>query len=152
MEKFNRVLRGYDPNEVNAFLDHVIVQVEKMVTEIKEKDEEIVSLKAQIVEQEQLKNKIANYERVEQTLNRAIFMAEKTSEQMKLSAHKEAEVILEDAKKNASRIVNEALLHAERTEMEANMLRRNINIFKRRIKSIIEEQLQAVEEIEKVEF
>jgi len=152
MEKFNRVLRGYDPEEVNAFLDHVITQVEKMIVEIKDKDEEIVALKAQLVEQEQLKSKLANYEKIENTLNRAIFMAEKTSEQMKINAHNEAEVILEDAKKNASRIVNEALLRAEKTEMEANMLRRNINIFKRRIRAIVEEQLQAVEEIDKVEF
>ena len=60
--------------------------------------------------------------------------------------------LMDDAKKNASRIVNEALLRAEKTEMEANMLRRNINVFKRRIKAIIEEQLESVEEIDKVEF
>ena len=35
MEKFNRTLRGYDPVEVNAFLDQVIGQVEKMVSEVK---------------------------------------------------------------------------------------------------------------------
>ena len=38
MEKFNRTLRGYDPEEVNKFLDQVIVQVEKMVADIQEKD------------------------------------------------------------------------------------------------------------------
>ena len=152
MEKFNRVLRGYDPDEVNNFLDHVIAEVEKMVSEIKAKDEEIVSLKAELVKQDSLKRKLANYERLEDTMNKAIFMAQKTSEQMKVNAHNEAQLIMDDAKKNASRIVNEALLRAEKTEMEANMLRRNINVFKRRIKAIIEEQLESVEEIDKVEF
>ena len=135
MEKFNRVLRGYDPDEVNNFLDHVIAEVEKMVSEIKAKDEEIVSLKAELVKQDSLKSKLANYERLEDTMNKAIFMAQKTSEQMKVNAHNEAQLIMDDAKKNASRIVNEALLRAEKTEMEANMLRRNINVFKRRIKT-----------------
>lgn len=152
MEKFNRVLRGYDPDEVNNFLDHVIAEVEKMVSEIKAKDEEIVSLKAELVKQDSLKSKLANYERLEDTMNKAIFMAQKTSEQMKVNAHNEAQLIMDDAKKNASRIVNEALLRAEKTEMEANMLRKNINVFKRRIKAIIEEQLESVEEIDKVEF
>ena len=152
MEKFNRVLRGYDPDEVNNFLDHVIAEVEKMVSEIKAKDEEIVSLKAELVKQDSLKSKLANYERLEDTMNKAIFMAQKTSEQMKVNAHNEAQLIMDDAKKNSSRIVNEALLRAEKTEMEANMLRRNINVFKRRIKAIIEEQLESVEEIDKVEF
>ena len=35
MEKFNRTLRGYDPDEVNSFLDKVIGQVEGMVSQIK---------------------------------------------------------------------------------------------------------------------
>ena len=44
MEKFNRTLRGYDPEEVNSFLDKVIAQVEDMVSEIKIKDEKISML------------------------------------------------------------------------------------------------------------
>ena len=62
------------------------------------------------------------------------------------------EIIMEDAKKNASRIVNEALLRAEKTEMETAMLRKNINVFKRKLKDIIESQLEIVDDIEKVEL
>ncbi len=152
MEKFSRTRKGYDPEEVNNFLDQVISQVERMIQESKVKDAEIESLKKAVNENEALKQKLANYERIETTLNRAIFMAEKTSEQMKLAAHKEREVILEDAKSNASRIVNEALLRAERTEMEADNLKRNINIFKRRLRNIIEEQLKNVDEIDQIEM
>ena len=89
---------------------------------------------------------------MESTLNKAIIMAQKTSEQIKVSAIKESETLIEDAKTNASRIVNEALLRAEKTEMEANMLRRNINVFKRRLKDIIQSQMDAINDIEKVDF
>ena len=41
MEKFNRTLRGYDPVEVNAFVDQFIGQVEKMVSEGRAKDAKI---------------------------------------------------------------------------------------------------------------
>jgi len=152
MEKFNRTLRGYDPVEVNAFVDQVIGQVEKMVSESKAKDAKINELKSLEAENDRLKEKLAQYERMESTLNKAILMAQKTSEQMKMTAIKESETILEDAKRNASRIINEALLRAEKTEMEANMLKRNINIFKRRLRSIIEAQLEMVNDIEKVDF
>lgn len=152
MEKFNRTLRGYDPVEVNAFLDQVIGQVEKMVSEGKIKDAKIRELKNVELENKALREKLMQYERMENTLNKAILMAQKTSEQIKLNAIKESETILEDAKRNASRIVNESLLRAEKTEMEANMLKRNINIFKRRLRSIIEEQLEMVNDIEKVDF
>lgn len=159
MEKFNRTLRGYDPEEVNKFLDQVILQVEKMVSELKVKDKEIAlrdekiaKLTEAIEKTSHMRDKLAQYERMENTLNRAIVMAQKTSDQIKSNAHKESEIILEDAKNNASRIVNESLLKAEKAEMEANMLKRNINIFKRKLRGIIETQLEMVEDIEKVDF
>lgn len=152
MEKFTRTLRGYDPDEVNHFIDQVISQVEIMVNDIKSKNKKIAELSSLEEENVKLKEKLATYERMEGTLNRAILMAEKTSEQIKLSAHQESETIINDAKRNANRIVNDALLRAEKTEMEADMLRRNIAIFKRKLKSIIEAQLDMVNDIEKVDF
>lgn len=152
MEKFTRTLRGYDPDEVNHFIDQVISQVEIMVNDIKSKNKKIAELSSLEEENAKLKEKLATYERMEGTLNRAILMAEKTSEQIKLSAHQESETIISDAKRNANRIVNDALLRAEKTEMEADMLRRNITIFKRKLKSIIEAQLDMVNDIEKVDF
>lgn len=159
MDKFNRVLRGYDPDEVNKFLDQVIKQVERMIANLKEKDkqialrdEKIAELTKMVESTGHMRDKLAQYERMEATLNRAIVMAQKTSDQIKANAHRESEIILEDAKKNASRIVNESLLRAEKTDMESNMIKRNTNIFKRKLKDILESQLELVEDIEKIEM
>lgn len=159
MDKFNRVLRGYDPDEVNKFLDEVIRQVEKMIKDIKLKDQQLIlkdrkikELKAELEETAHIKEKLEQYERMEETLNRAIIMAQKTSDQIKSNAHRESEIILEDAKKNANRIVNESLLKAEKAEIEASMLKRNVNVFKRKLKDIIETQLELVDDIEKVDI
>lgn len=152
MEKFNRTLRGYDPEEVNAFLDKIISQVEIMINEAKEKDNKISNLQSLEVENQKLREKLAQYERLESTLNKTIIMAQKTSEQVKLAAHQESETMIEDARNNANRIVNEALLRAEKTEEEAQLLKRNIRIFKKRVKDIIESQLEVVGELDEVEF
>lgn len=159
MEKFNRVLRGYDPNEVNDFLDKVIVQVESMIDEMKKKDEQIESLKsiannynALATQYNSLRNKVQNQVNLEETLKRAIMMAEKTSEQIKLTAHQERDIILGDAKKNADRIVNEALMRSESIEKEANNLRRNVIVFKRRLKEALQTQLELVDDIEKIDL
>lgn len=152
MEKFKRALRGYDPDEVNKFLDQIIRQVEEMIAEIKERDVKIIELENAVQENIRLKDKVEQYERMEGTLNKALFMAQKTSEQIKLSAHQESTILLEEAKQNANRIVNEALLRAEKTELEVNMLKRNVNIFKRRLRDIIETQLEIVDDIEKIEL
>ena len=144
-----RTLRGYDPEEVNKFLDKVIVQVEEMIKNGKEKDAKLTAL---VKENNRLQEKIEQYERMQESLKETLVMAQKTSEQVKLSAHEESEMIISDAKKNANRIVNEALLKAEKTEDEAIMLRRNIKIFKKRLRTLIESQLEMVDEIETIEL
>ncbi len=152
MEKFSRTVRGYDPDEVNAFLDKVINQVEAMVNEINDKDRKIKELQEQIEDNNGLKDKLEQYERMEETLNKAILMAQKTSEQIKVNAHKESETVIEDAKRNANRIINEALLKAEKIENESNLLKRNTTIFKKRVREIIEAQLEIVDELNEIEI
>lgn len=152
MERFSITRHGYNIDEVNGFLDKVISKVERMVSEIKEKDTKIMELSKLEAENKTLKDKISRYEKMEATLQRAIVMAEKTSEQIKVNAHNESETIIEDAKGKANRIINEALLKAEKAENEANMLRRNINIFKRRVKDIISAQMDVVDEMEDIDL
>lgn len=155
----NRTFKNYTPEEVDRFLDQIIKQVERMIEDNKSKNQEIALKDKRIKELENalgktvsMQERLAHYERMEGTLNRAIMMAQKTSDQIKLNAHKESEIILNDAKNNASRIVNESLLKAEKAEMEAENLKRNINIFKRKLRGIIEAQLEMVDDIEKVEL
>ena len=159
MEKFTRVMRGYDPDEVNNFLDQVIKRVEKMIADIDKKNklieaqkEEIRKLNENAEKNENVKEKLQQYERMENTLNRAILMAQKTSDQLKLTAHRESEIIIDDAKKNASRIVNDALMKAEKIENEAETTKRNVNILKRRLKNIIESQLEIIDDIDDLEI
>lgn len=165
MEKFSITERGYNPEEVNQFLDQIIRKFEEMVKEISEKNDMISVLKKErveliknsnneLLEQEnkRLKEKLENYVRMEETLNRAILMAQKTSDQMKASASEQAETIVNEARNNANRIVNEALLKAEKTRYETDMLRRNLVVFKRRLRGVLETQMELVDDIEKIEI
>lgn len=152
-------MRGYDPDEVNNFLDQVIKRVERMIADIDKKNklienqkEEIKKLQDSIEETSAMKEKLDQYERMESTLNRAIIMAQKTSDQLKMTAHRESEIIIDDAKKNASRIVNEALIKAEKIENDADAMKRNINVLKRRLKNIIESQLEIIDDIDKLDL
>ena len=159
MNTDSKTFRNYSPEEVDHFLDQIIIQVERMIEDNKAKNREIALRDAKIEEltnivknTAHIQDKLAQYERMEGTLKSAIVMAQRTSDQIKSSAHRESEIILEDAKRNASRIINESLLKAEKADMEAEMLKRNVNIFKRKLRSIIEAQLEMVEDIEKVDF
>lgn len=159
MEKFNRTLRGYDPEEVNDFLDEVIKKVEKMVddmddknNQIRKKDKKIKELQEKLDESKDLREKLKSYERMESSLNQAIIMAQRTSDQLRSSAQRESEIIIDDAKKNASRIVNEALIRAEKIEDNASNVKRNIAVLKKRLKNIIESQLQIIDDIDDLDL
>ena len=152
MEAFTRVPDGYNPSEVNQFLDQVIEEVREIVKEDKEKDRRIKELESELKDTESIRDKLSQYQKMEQTLSKAIYMAQKTADQMRTMAYQERDTILEEAKNNANRIVNESLLKAEKAKDEADMLRRNINIFKRRIKSVIEAQAEVIEELDKIEL
>jgi len=142
MKKFSKSFRGYNTSEVNSFVNEVISQVETMVREMNKKDLRIESLEKQL----------SHYKQIEDTLTKSIIMAEETSSQMRKMARIESESIVNDAKKNANKIVNDALTRASKVETEAALLKKNVTIFKNRIKNIIEQQLQIVDEMDEIEL
>ncbi len=142
MKKFDTVFRGYDKAQVQHFLDDVIKNYEALLTKSKQTEEE----NKKLVEQ------IAYYQRIEDTMNRAIYTAEAAGDQIKSSARREADSLITEARHNASRIINDALLKAERAQNHADQLKRNTNILKRRLRQIIENQLEVINEIDNVDF
>lgn len=154
MERFSRTLRGYDPDEVNKFLDQVIGHVEKMIKSMKDKDKAIEFLKDRNVKLEAALKKAINdnkekdqFQKMESSINSTMAMAQKTSDQMKVNAHRESQIILDNARKNANRIVNEALMKAEKSELEAERLQRDLAIFKRKMRDLLETQLELVQDM-----
>ena len=154
LEKFSRTLHGYNPEEVNSFLDEVINQVEKLIESNRQKNEEILLLKSQIKNaktSDELIKKAQKFDELEATLNKAIVMAENTGEHIRRVAKQERDLMLEEAKKNASIIINDALVRSEKIEYQASHLRKNIIMFKRKLKINLEEQLKLVDDIEVID-
>ncbi len=142
MDKFSTGLAGYKKEEVNKFVNDVIKQVEQMLADLRTKD----------IEMQELKNSLEHYKNMENTFNRAILVAEDASSQIKRIARDESATLIEEAKKNASRIVNDALIQAEKTQIETAQLKRNIVTFKRRLRTIIESQLDLVDDIDHLDI
>ena len=109
-------------------------------------------MKDQQREVEQLKKEIENYKRIETDLKTALFKAEQSSNDIKKQAYDERNTIIEDARRNASRIVNDALLRAEKIELKTDTLERNMRIFKKKLKLVVEQQLTVIDEIEELEL
>ena len=138
MRKFNNSFPGYNKNEVNSFVKNVTIEYESMLNNLKNRDKEI----------DDLKKELEHYKNLESTLNRAILIAEESSHSIKKTAFDESRLIIEDAKKNASRILNNALIRAEKIEYEANVLQRKVSQYKKKYRTILEEQLEEIEKLD----
>ena len=142
MEKFSYEENGYNRSEVNRFVGEVIENTEVIIKRVKEQRKEI----------EDLKKELEHYKNIEGTLKQAIYNAQAASDNIKRLAREESDMLVTEAKHNANRIVNEALLRAEKVELESDTLLRNTRIFKKKLRTIVEQQLQIVDEIELLEL
>lgn len=142
MKKFDRSLNGYNISQVNQFIDDVIINVDDMINKMKQKDMEI----------DRLTKELEHYKSMEATLNRAVVIAEEASNKYQSASLKESDLIVNDAKKNANRIINDALLRAEKLEQESARLRRNIVSYKRRIHDLMDQQIELIDDLDKIDF
>lgn len=140
MRKFSTSFSGYNKNEVNSFVGNVTSEYESMLNSLKTKDIEIDSLKKEL----------EHFRNIEGTLNRALLVAEESSNNIKRIAYDESKGIVEDAKRNASRIVNAALVKAEKIDEEAKELKLQVIRYKKRYKSLLEEQLDEIDHFEEM--
>ncbi len=142
MKKFSTSFNGYNKNEVNNFISDVTKNYEDMLNRLKETDLEL----------ERLKQENDKYQNLEETLNKAIIFANDTANQIRRTSKDEAEMIINDARKNASRIINDALIKAEKAENDARELQRRVEIYKNRVKQVIEEQKELIDNIDDVKY
>lgn len=141
MEKFDRELNGYKRSEVNQFLSEVIEQTEKALHKIEKQNDEIKALKDQLI----------HYQQIEQSLRMALNHAETIGTRVRKEAQNEARQIVDEARRNADWIVNDALLRSERIELKNANMEKNLRVFKKKLRAIVEQQLEVVEEIEILE-
>lgn len=147
MEKFKRCINGYNIDEVNAFIDDVITKVELIITEEKKIKNDIVIKEKKIRE---LEDAILRYQNMENQLHTSLLNAEQNGEYIKKVAKSEGNAIISEAKRNANRIISDALIRAEKTEHETQMLKNNISLFKSKVKSMLNEQLEIVDKIDDI--
>lgn len=142
MKRFTITNNGYNIDEVNRFIDVVIKRLEKLNNE-----NSLLQMKISSLEEELKKEKVNEAKMAE-----AIMAAQSTSEKIKSLAREEANVIVEEARNNANSIVHEALVNAQKTENEASLLRKNIVVYKNRVKNIIKAQLELADELDKYDL
>ena len=155
MENFD-TLRSGNPDDIMKYLGEVMSKLSQIEGDNKLKDRQLYNFDLEVKRLQQenlnLKNQVNYYKQIEATLNNSMSMIRNTGEQIRSNALKEREVIISDAKNSASRILNDALIRAEKVSYETDNLKKDLNIYKNKVRSLIECQLEMMNDIDKVEF
>ena len=140
MKRFSIVSNGYNIDEVNNFIDIVIKKLEKLSADNNNYLLQLEELKKQVANnQVQKDNKESD-----QRIAKALIAAQETTDKMKELAREEANLIVKEAKENANAIIHEALVNAQKTEQEYQLLKKNYNVYRAKIKALIESQLELI--------
>ncbi|MCS7086260.1 MAG: DivIVA domain-containing protein [Bacteroidia bacterium] len=111
-QTFGRALRGYDVEEVKAFLTNLSREWEEVLDENRR-------LKAEI---ERVKDSLRTYKDMEAALHRTLQQAEQTAASTSEAAKREAETLLREARQKAQDIVESARRKQEEAERETREL------------------------------
>ena len=132
-----QMVNGYNVNEVDDFLDEVTASYEKLYKENAE-------LKANT---EELNNDVGQYKNIETTLQSTLVMAQKTADEIQTVAKKQAEQIIKDAETKAKQSVDELNLQITIKQKELEELKRQFDVYKAKMESLLISQLELIKDI-----
>jgi cell division initiation protein len=111
-QEFKKVMRGYDPVEVDTFMDMVANEFENLLKEHKEIRDRTVETETQL----------KDYRQIEKALQATLLQAQETTGKSYEAARKEAELILRDAEMKGAKIVEQANTDLVRMTSELTQL------------------------------
>lgn len=111
-QEFTRTLRGFDTEEVQAFLKTMADQWEDILDEHRRMEGKVREAEA----------KLEHYQRVEEALQEALHTARQSSRQALDNAEKQARLIIKEAEGEADDIKRQALRDRDKLEREASTL------------------------------
>ena len=87
-KQFKKKMTGYDPSDVDQFLDEIIETLE-------DEAHQRAALEAEIGD---MRERISHFKAMEESLHNTLLLAQRTADEVKASAHKEADLIRKEAR------------------------------------------------------
>ena len=137
-KEFKKAMRGYDAEEVDEFLDEIIVDYEKM-------QRELDVLKTQLSNYSENMN---SYREKEISLNNTLVSAQRFADQLIKDAEQKAAGIVADAEAEAQRIIGSTEAKYNKVLADYTMLAARYNDAKETLKDYFRNQIAVLEKEE----
>src|SRR4030042_705017 len=131
-QQFKKVMRGYDPVEVETFLDMLSNDLEDQLRTTKESKDRIIELETQL----------ADYKNMEKTLQQTLMQAQEASGRSVENSRKEAELIVQEAQMKATQILEKARLDFSRAKEEIAHLKARKESILSRLKVLLSSEVE----------
>lgn len=137
-QEFAKAFRGYNVEEVRAFLETLADQVDALQKETNDFSEKIVSLET----------RLADFQMMEKTLKETLMKAEESSRKARDDSRREAEITVREAEVKAQRVISEAHTEVERLKSEILMLKARRDAIIKKLKYLLQSQTELIEILE----
>jgi len=137
-QRFKSRVRGYDPAEVETFLEMVADEYESVLNEKNRLGDEVTKLKTQL----------RDYQQVEKTLQETLMNAQETVSQSRENSKREAQIILREAELKAEKILDEAREKLDKMKNDLALIRAQKESFAKRLKHLLESQIELIRVLE----
>lgn len=137
-QEFKKVLRGYDPVEVDSFLDMMSNEFAELLKQCKDMREQLVEYEAQL----------RDYRQMEKTLQQTLMQAQEASGRSIENSRKEAQLIVQEAELKANQILDRARLDLSRTKNEIGNLRSKKESIMSRLKVLLNSEIELIKALE----
>jgi len=138
-KEFKRGLRGYNPEEVDEFLDEVIENYEQLYKDNSKLKEKVTLANEQI----------EHYKKIESTIQNTLLLAQNAADQAKTSAEKEADMVIKNANETAQRILDKAHNDVLELNDEYEKMKQEFIKFRAKFRNFMNTQLQTFDDLEK---
>ncbi len=118
-QRFTIKFRGYDEEEVHAFLSSIAEQMEQIIKENAQLKKEV----------EHLKESVEEYIERENVLKNTLVTAQKASDQLRENAQKEANILIKEAEFKANKILEAAQKQLLKIKEDLMQLKMKKNYF-----------------------
>lgn len=137
-QEFKKSMRGYDPVEVDTFLEMVSNQLETLIREKNDLTDEVLKLKTQL----------RDYQDVEKTLKETLMTAQQSINESRENSNREAEMIIRDAEMKAEKLLENAKLRLAEMKNELVVIKAQKDSFARRLRHLLESQIELIQVLE----
>jgi len=138
-KEFKKVLRGYSAEEVDEFLDEVVENYEEIYKENSRLKESLSRATEQI----------EHYEKIENTIQNTLLLAQNAAEQARENTQKEADMIIKNANETAQKILDKSHNDVIQINDEYDKVKQEFIKFRAKFRNFMNTQTQTFDELER---